>query len=103
MHELGTQAVTESEDAVLAYWCEHRQQIPGSESRRAVVTNCIPVIVATVSGIQVGCGAVMAARYHERPNHHLTHARALTTTPVDLDALIRVKKILTVQLTSKRE
>jgi hypothetical protein len=98
--------VTESADAVLTYWSEHRQQIPRSESPRAVLTNYIPVIVATVSGFLVqrqlrpttlplsilatvinGYGAAMAAKYHERANHHLTKARALTTTLVDLGAL----------------
>ena len=42
--------MTEPADAVLAYWSAHRQQIPRSESQRVVLTNYIPVIVATVSG-----------------------------------------------------
>jgi hypothetical protein len=36
----------------------------------------------------------MAAKYHERANHHLTPARALTTILVHLGALIPVKKFL---------
>jgi hypothetical protein len=76
-----------------------------SESQRAVLTNYILVIVAGVSGFLVqqqlrpitlplsilvtvigGYGAVIAANYHERANYHLTQARALTTTRVDLGA-----------------
>jgi hypothetical protein len=98
--------VTESTDAVPAYWSEHRQQIPRSESPRAVQTNYIPVTVPTVSGFLIqrqlrpitlplsilvtvinGYGAVMAAKHHERANYHLTAARAPTTTLVDLGAL----------------
>jgi hypothetical protein len=98
--------VTESADAVLAYWSEHRQQIPRSKCRRAVLTNYIPVIAAAVSGCLVqrqlrpirlplwilatvinGYGAVMTAKCHERANHHLTPASVLTTTLVDFGAL----------------
>ena len=98
--------MTESADVVHVYWSEHRQQIPRSESRRAVLTNYTPVIAATVSGFLLqrqlrpitlplsilatvidGYGAVMAAKHHQRANHHLTQARALSTTLVDLGAL----------------
>ena len=74
-----------------------------SESQRAVLTNYILVIVAGVSGflvqqqlrpitlplsilVTVIGEAAIAANYHERASYHLTQARALTTTRVDLGA-----------------
>jgi hypothetical protein len=45
--------VTESADAVLTYWTEHRQQLRQSENQRAVLTNYILVMVTAVSGFIV--------------------------------------------------
>ena len=86
-----------AEDAVLAYWKEHREQLRQSENQRAVLTNYVLVITAAVSGfvvqqqfelrtlplsvliIVIGLyGAVAAAKYHERADYHLFQARALT-------------------------
>ena len=41
------------EDAVLAYWKEHREQLRQSENQRAVLTNYVLVIVAAISGFIV--------------------------------------------------
>ena len=41
------------EDAVLAYWREHREQLRQSENQRAVLTNYVLVITATISGFIV--------------------------------------------------
>lgn len=86
-----------SEEAVLAYWKEHREQLRQSESQRAILTNYVLVIVAGLGGfivqqkfavatipvsvlvISLGLyGALSVAKYHERANYHLSQARALT-------------------------
>jgi len=48
--------VTTAEDAVLAYWQEHREQFRQSESQRAVLTNYVLVIAAASSGLVVQQG-----------------------------------------------
>ena len=94
------------EDAVLAYWHEHREQLRQSENQRAVLTNYVLVIVAAISGLIVQqhfavrtlplsvlivviglYGAVAVAKYHERADYHLVQARALTRVLVDSGAL----------------
>jgi uncharacterized membrane protein YdbT with pleckstrin-like domain len=89
--------MTAPEDAVLAYWSEHRTQLRQSESQRAVLTNYVLAIAAAISGLVVQqrfrmqtlplsimvvliglYGALAAAKYHERANYHLGQARALT-------------------------
>jgi hypothetical protein len=89
--------MTAPENAVLAYWSEHRSQLRQSESQRAVLTNYMLAIAAAVSGFVVQqhfrtqtlplsvlivltglYGALAAAKYHERANYHLSQARALT-------------------------
>ena len=42
--------MTTPEDAVLAYWKEHREQLRQSENQRAVLTNYVLVLVAAISG-----------------------------------------------------
>ena len=85
------------ENAVLAYWSEHRSQLRQSASPRAVLTNYALAIAAAISGFVVQqhfrtqtlplsvlvvltglYGALAAAKYHERANYHLSQARALT-------------------------
>lgn len=94
------------EDAVLAYWKEHREQLRQSESQRAVMTNYILLIAAAISGfviqqhfnlrttplsvltVAIGLyGALAAAKFHERANYHLLQARALTKALVEAGAL----------------
>ncbi len=89
--------MTAPDDAVLAYWSEHREQLRQSESQRAVLTNYVLAIAAAISGLVVQqhfrlqtlplsvlvvliglYGALAAAKYHERANYHLGQARALT-------------------------
>jgi uncharacterized membrane protein YdbT with pleckstrin-like domain len=89
--------MTAPEDAVLAYWSEHRTQLRQSESQRAVLTNYVLAIAAAISGLVVQqhfrmqtlplsimvvliglYGALAATKYHERANYHLGQARALT-------------------------
>lgn len=98
--------MADQNDTVLAFWGEHRQQMRQSESQRAVLTNYVVVIASALTGfavqqklsrdtlllailiILVGIyGAVTVAKYHERAEYHLTQARALTRTLVDLGAL----------------
>jgi hypothetical protein len=98
--------VTGSDDAVLAYWHDHREQFRQSENQRAVLTNYVLVIAAAVSGLVVQqgfplrtlplsilvaavglYGALAVAKYHERASYHLFQARALTRVLVDTGAL----------------
>jgi hypothetical protein len=98
--------VSSPEDAVLAYWHEHREQLRQSENQRAVLTNYVLVIVAAISGfivqqhfairtlplsvliVVIGLyGAVAVAKYHERADYHLLQARALTRVLIDSGAL----------------
>ena len=98
--------MTASEDVVLAYWSEHREQFRQSENQRAVLTNYVLVIAAAVSGLVVQqgfklrtlplsilivviglYGALAVAKYHERATYHLLQARALTRVLVDSGAL----------------
>jgi hypothetical protein len=98
--------MTRPEDAVLAYWQEHREQLRQSENQRAVLTNYVLVIAAAVSGLVVQqgfrirtlplsvlivvtglYGALAVAKYHERADYHLFQARALTRVLVDSGAL----------------
>jgi hypothetical protein len=91
--------VSESSDAVLAYWNEHRQQLRQSETQRSTMTNFVLVITAGLSSLIVQqkfatatlpltaliillgfYGTLTAAKYHERAHYHLTQARALTNT-----------------------
>jgi hypothetical protein len=101
------------EDAVLAYWKEHREQLRQSENQRAVLTNYVLVIAAAVSGLVVQqhfslrtlplsvlivviglYGAVAAAKYHERADYHLFQARALTRVLIDAGALANYDVVL---------
>jgi uncharacterized membrane protein YdbT with pleckstrin-like domain len=87
----------EPENAVLAYWSEHRSQLRQSESQRAILTNYVLAIAAAISGLGIQqhyrtqtlplsimvvliglYGALAAAKYHERANYHLSQARGLT-------------------------
>lgn len=98
--------MTAPEDAVLAYWQEHREQFRQSENQRAVLTNYVLVIAAAVSGlvVQQGLrlrtlplsilivviglyGALAVAKYHERADYHLFQARALTRVLIAAGAL----------------
>ena len=98
--------MADQSNTVLAYWGEHRQQMRQSESQRAVLTNYVVVIASALAGfavqqklsrdtlvlavliILVGIyGTVTVAKYHERAEYHVTQARALTRTLVDLGAL----------------
>jgi hypothetical protein len=98
--------VTEGEDAVLAYWKEHREQLRQSENQRAILTNYVLVITAGISGFVVQqhfslrtlplsvltviiglYGALSAGKYHERADYHLSQARALTRVLTESGAL----------------
>jgi hypothetical protein len=99
--------VTGQEDnAVLAYWKEHREQLRQSENQRAVLTNYVLVITAAISGFVIQqdfrartvplsvltmiiglYGAQSAAKYHERADYNLSQARALTRMLTEADGL----------------
>jgi hypothetical protein len=106
--------MTDSADALLAYWKEHREQLRQSETQRSVLTNYVLVIVAGISGLVVQqhyalrtlplCvlivilglyGALASAKYHERADYHLSQARALTRTLVKAGALADHDAVLT--------
>ncbi|MFJ2823930.1 hypothetical protein ACIO7M_22855 [Streptomyces toxytricini] len=88
-----------SEEAIRAYWKEHREQLRQCETQRSTLTNLLRVVTAALSGLIVqqkftlnalplclfvattgGYGAVAVAKYYERASYHLTQARALTAT-----------------------
>lgn len=105
--------MAEPDDALLAFWKEHREQLRQSETQRSVLTNFVLVIVAGISGLIVQqrytlgtlplsfliivlglYGALAAAKYHERANYHLSQARALTRALTDSGALPDNRKLL---------
>jgi hypothetical protein len=105
--------MTAPEDAALAYWKEHREQLRQSENQRAVLTNFILVIAAAVSGLVVQqrfslrtlplsvlvvviglYGALSVAKYHERADYHLSQARALTEALTKSGALADHRALL---------
>lgn len=86
-----------SEEAIRAYWKEHREQLRQCETQRSTLTNLLIVITAALSALIVRqrfslyvlplCifitvaglyGAVAVSKYHERASYHLSQARALT-------------------------
>ena len=105
--------MTAAEDAVLAYWREHREQLRQSENQRAVLTNYVLVIAAAIGGLIVQqhfshrtlplsalivviglYGALAVAKYHERADYHLSQARALTRVLLDAGALTESGAVL---------
>ncbi|GGT80913.1 hypothetical protein [Actinomadura citrea] len=86
-----------SEEAIRAYWKEHREQLRQCETQRSTLTNLLIVITAALSALIVQqrfslyilplCvfismaglyGAVAVSKYYERAAYHLSQARALT-------------------------
>jgi hypothetical protein len=95
-----------SEEAILTYWKEHREQLRQSETQRSTLTNFLLVITAALSALIVHqgfsggamplCvfiivlgvyGALTVAKYYERASYHLSQARALTSTLVSMGCL----------------
>src|SRR5262245_32596105 len=91
-----------SEEAIRAYWKEHREQLRQCETQRSTLTNLLIVITAALSALVVQqrfslyvlplCvfvavaglyGAVAVAKYYERASYHLSQARALTKDLVE--------------------
>jgi hypothetical protein len=58
------EAVSVPEDAVLAYWREHREQLRQSENQRAARTNHVLVITAAISGFIMHRSAATAPARH---------------------------------------
>jgi hypothetical protein len=98
--------MTQSDEATLAYWKEHREQLRQSENQRATLTNYVIVITAALSAFvaqqnfglntlpcalliaAVGAyGAIATAKFHERAEYHLLQARALTQALKDSGVL----------------
>lgn len=94
------------EEAVLAFWKEHREQLRQSETQRSTLTNFLLAIAAglsalivqqkfSVGGIPLSVfilllgiyGALTVAKYYERAAYHLAQARALTATLVSMGSL----------------
>ncbi|WP_055566884.1 hypothetical protein [Streptomyces atriruber] len=97
---------TVSEEAIRAYWKEHREQLRQCETQRSTLTNLLLVITAALSALIVQqkftlnvlplClfvtmtgvyGALAVSKYYERASYHLAQARALTRDLVELGAL----------------
>lgn len=95
-----------SEEAVIAFWKEHREQLRQSEVQRSTLTNFLLVIAAGLSALIVQqkfsayviplavfivligvYGALTVAKYYERSAYHLGQARALTEMLMTLGAL----------------
>ncbi|MET7784701.1 hypothetical protein ABZU94_19230 [Streptomyces mirabilis] len=95
-----------SEEAIRAYWKEHREQLRQCETQRSVLTNLLLVVTAALSALIVQqkftlyviplClfvvltgvyGAVTVSKYFERASYHLSQARALTRDLVERGAL----------------
>ncbi|WP_432114635.1 hypothetical protein [Streptomyces sp. S1] len=86
-----------SDEAIRAYWKEHREQLRQCETQRSTLTNLLIVVTAALSALIVQqkftlnvvplCvfvvltgvyGAVAVSKYYERASYHLSQARALT-------------------------
>ncbi|MEV4890306.1 hypothetical protein AB0K48_13030 [Nonomuraea sp. NPDC055795] len=86
-----------SDEAIRAYWKEHREQLRQCETQRSTLSNLLMVITAALSALIVQqrfslyvlplCvfismaglyGAVAVSKYYERASYHLSQARALT-------------------------
>ncbi|MER7694222.1 hypothetical protein [Streptomyces sp. NPDC097610] len=95
-----------SEEAIRAYWKEHREQFRQCETQRSALTNLLLVITAALSALIVqqkfstyviplclfvamtgGYGAVAVSKYFERASYHLSQARALTKDLVERGVL----------------
>ncbi|MFG3095567.1 hypothetical protein [Streptomyces sp. NPDC048202] len=95
-----------SEEAIRAYWKEHREQLRQCETQRSTLTNLLLVVTAALSALIVqqkfstyvmplclfvamagGYGAVAVSKYFERASYHLSQARALTKDLVELGVL----------------
>ncbi|MFB6642939.1 hypothetical protein ACFCYF_37600 [Streptomyces chartreusis] len=95
-----------SEEAIRAYWKEHREQLRQCETQRSALTNLLLVITAALSALIVqqkfstyvmplclfvtvtgAYGAVAVSKYYERASYHLTQARALTKDLADRGVL----------------
>ncbi|MGP3914252.1 hypothetical protein [Nonomuraea sp. 10N515B] len=86
-----------SDEAIRAYWKEHREQLRQCETQRSTLSNLLIIITAALSALIVQqrfslyvlplCvfisiaglyGAVAVSKYYERASYHLSQARALT-------------------------
>ncbi|MFB7777744.1 hypothetical protein [Streptomyces bauhiniae] len=95
-----------SDEAIRAYWKEHREQLRQCETQRSSLSSLLLVITAALSALIVQqkfstsvmplClfvaltgvyGAVAVSKYFERASYHLTQARALTKDLVELGVL----------------
>lgn len=95
-----------SDEAIRAYWKEHREQLRQCETQRSTLTNLLIVVTAALSALIVqqkftlnvvplcifvvltgAYGAVAVSKYHERASYHLSQARALTADLVALGVL----------------
>lgn len=95
-----------SDEAIRAYWKEHREQLRQCETQRSALTHLLLVITAALSALIVqqkfsmyvmplclfvvmlgGYGALTVAKYFERASYHLSQARALTRDLADLGVL----------------
>lgn len=104
--------MSDSSDAVLAYWTEHREQLRQSENQRSVATNFLLVIVTALSGLIVQqrleartlplavlivvlgfYGTAISAKYYERAQYHLKQARALTSTLKAMGVLVENQEL----------
>ncbi|GAA2729755.1 hypothetical protein [Streptomyces nogalater] len=95
-----------SDEAIHAYWKEHREQLRQCETQRSTLSSLLLVITAALSALIVqqkfstyvmplclfvaftgGYGAVTVSKYFERASYHLSQTRALTKDLVELGVL----------------
>ena len=95
-----------SEEAIRAYWKDHREQMRQCETQRSTLTNLVLILTAALSALVVQqeftlnvvplCvfvalagvyGAVAVSKYYERAAYHLLQARALTQDLKELGVL----------------
>jgi hypothetical protein len=95
-----------SEEAIRAYWKDHREQMRQCETQLSTLTNLVLILTAALSALVVQqeftlnvvplCvfvalagvyGAVAVSKYYERAAYHLLQARALTQDLKELGVL----------------
>jgi hypothetical protein len=106
-----------SDEAIRAYWKEHREQLRQCETQRSTLSNLLIIVTAALSAliVQQGftmnvvplClfvtmtgvyGAVAVSKYYERASYHLHQARALTADLVERGVLGSERRLVQARL-----
>ncbi len=111
-----------SEEAIRAYWKEHREQMRQCETQRSTLTNLVLILTAALSALVVQqeftlnaiplClfislaglyGAVTVSKYYERASYHLSQARALTRDLRELGVLGGDERLVAARVVHNRQ